>query len=111
AAYVTMPPPIGPPVLNRYSTAPLFASRIVKSPVSSPVITTLPAVVVTAATIGRGERYFHVTAPVAASIAVSQPCALSGGSTAVRPPMYLLPAMNRTCSYAVNVAHQSTAGT
>src|SRR2546427_11489469 len=86
-AYVTMPPPIGPPVLKRYSTAPFFASKTVKSPVSSPVITTLPAVVVTAATIGRGERYFHFTTPLAASIAVSQPCDLSGGSRSVRPPM------------------------
>src|SRR5947207_2986370 len=76
-----------PPVLKRYSTVPFFASKIVKSPVSSPVITTLPAVVVTAATIGRGERYFHFTAPLAASIAVSQPCDLSGGSRSVRPPM------------------------
>src|SRR5262249_6115565 len=86
-AYVTTPPPIGPPVLKRYNTVPFFASNTVKSPVSSPVITTSPAVVVTAATIGRGERYFHFTAPVAASIAVSQPCAFSGGSRSVRPPI------------------------
>jgi len=82
-----------------------------KSPVSSPVSSRLPAVVVTAATIGRGERYFHFTPPVDASIAVSHPCDLSGGSRSVLPPMYSLPGMNRTCSNDEKVAHQSTAGT
>src|SRR6185436_12692422 len=95
AAYVTMPPPTGPPVLKRYNASPLRASKATKSPVSSPVSSRLPAVAVTAATIGRGERYFHFTAPVDASTAVSQPCDLSGGSMSVRPPMYSLPGMNR----------------
>src|SRR3954464_3362059 len=72
-------------------------------------MTTSPAVVVTAATIGRGDRYFHFTAPDVASIAVNQPCDLSGGSMSVRPPIYSLPGMYRTCSKALNVAHQSTA--
>src|SRR3954449_948684 len=72
-------------------------------------MTTSPAVVVTAATIGRGDRYFHFTTPDVASIAVSQPCDLSGGSMSVRPPIYSLPGMYRTCSKALNVAHQSTA--
>ena len=36
-------------------------------------MTTPPADVVAAATIGRGERYFHFTSPVDASIAVSHP--------------------------------------
>src|SRR5438034_11664522 len=79
-----MPPPIGPPVLNRYNTSPLRASNTTKSPVSSPVSSRLPAVVVTAATIGRGERYFHFTAPVEASTAVTHPCALAGGSRSFR---------------------------
>jgi thiol-disulfide isomerase/thioredoxin len=70
---VTMPPPIGPPVLKRYASFPLAASSTRKSPVSSPVITTPPADVVAAATIGRGERYFHFTSPVEASIAVNHP--------------------------------------
>src|SRR5438034_5247575 len=83
-----MPPPIGPPVLNRYNTSPLRASNTTKSPVSSPVSSRLPAVVVTAATIGRGERYFHFTAPVEASTAVTHPCALAGGSGSFRPPLY-----------------------
>src|SRR4029077_15784898 len=111
AAYVMMPPPTGPPVLNRYNTAPLRASNTTKSPVNSPVSTRLPAVVVTAATIGRVDLYFHFTAPVEASTAVSQPCAFSGGSRSVLPPMYSLPGMYRTCSNDENVAHQSTAGT
>src|SRR5216684_4473207 len=106
-----MPPPIGPPVLNRYKTSPLRASNTTKSPVSSPVSTTWPAVVVTAATIGRGDRYFHFTAPVDASSAVSHPCDLSTGSRSVLPPMYSLPGIYLTCSNEENVAHQSTAGT
>src|SRR4029079_16994699 len=111
AAYVTIPPPTGPPVLKRYKAPPLRASRTTKSPVSSPVSTTLPAVVVTAATIGRGERYFHFTAPVDASTAVSHPCARAAGSRSLLPPMYSLPGMYRTFSNEENVAHQSTAGT
>src|SRR4029453_2224627 len=58
-----MPPPIGPPVLKRYASFPLAASSTRKSPVSSPVITTPPADVVAAATIGRGERSFHFNSP------------------------------------------------
>src|SRR5207237_8775425 len=42
-AYVTMPPPIGPPVVKRYSTVPFFASKIGKSPGSSRAMTTLPS--------------------------------------------------------------------
>src|SRR5947208_12813179 len=106
-----MPPPIGPPVLNRYNTSPLRASNTTKSPVSSPVSTRLPAVVITAATIGRGERYFHFTVPVDASTAVSHPCARAGGSRSFLPPIYSLPGMYGTCSNEENVAHQSTAGT
>src|SRR6266508_955336 len=106
-----MPPPIGPPVLKRCSTSPVRASKTRTSPVSSAVSRLLAAVVVTAATIGRGDRYFHFTAPVDASTAVSHPWALAGGSRTVRPPMYSLPGMYRTCSKAENVAHQSTAGT
>src|SRR5947207_10741325 len=102
---------MGPPVLKRYRTSPFVASNTTKSPVSSPVNTTLPAVVVTAATIGRGDRYFHLTAPLDASTAVSQPCAFAAGSMSVLPPMYSFPGMYRTCSNAENVAHQCTAGT
>src|SRR5476649_2069442 len=106
-----MPPPTGPPVLKRYRTSPLRASNTTKSPVSSPVNRMLPAVVVTAATIGRGDRYFHFTAPVEASTAVIHPCDFSTGSRSVLPPMYVLPGIYLTCSNDEKVAHQSTAGT
>src|SRR6185436_3028155 len=107
AAYVTMPPPTGPPVLKRYNASPLRASTATTSPVNSPVSSRLPAVAVTAATIGRGERYFHFTAPVDASTAVSHPCARAGGSRSLLPPMYSLPGMYRTCSNEEKIGRAS----
>src|SRR5438067_1767260 len=100
---------MGPPVLNRYKTFPEFASSTRKSPFSSPVRTRFPDVVVTAATTGFSDRYFHFTAPDVASTAVIQPC--QGLSDVTVPPMNIFPATRRDSSEAVNVAHQSTAPT
>lgn len=52
---VTTPRPMGPPVLNRYSTSPMRAPIARKSPSSSPAMSTPPPVVVTAATSRRSD--------------------------------------------------------
>src|SRR4030081_1843644 len=104
-----MPPPIGPPVLNRYSTSPFCASTTVKWPVSSPAKTKLPDVAVTAATTGRGDRYFQRICPVDASTAVIQPCEVA--SRFADPPKKPRPLVYLMLSDDMKLEHQSTAPT
>src|SRR6516162_785245 len=100
----------GPPVLKRYRTLPSRASKTTKSPVSSPVKTRSAAVVVTDASIGRLEWYFHAIVPVDAFTAVSQPPDLSSGSKVNDPPIYCCPGINLISSAFLNIPHQSTVG-
>src|SRR5439155_27220203 len=90
-AYVPTPPRIPEPVYNRYSSRPVAASSARKSPVSSPVKTSPPAVAVTPATMGFGERYRQRTVPLAASTAVSHPLASAAESDPYPPPIYWVP--------------------
>src|SRR5439155_11138009 len=110
-AYVPTPPRIPEPVYNRYSSRPVSASSARKSPVSSPVKTSPPAVAVTPATVGLGERYRQRTVPRAASSAVSHPLAWPAESEVYVPPMYSVPGTKRVVVPAWYVPHQSTAAT
>src|SRR5215813_9966734 len=71
---------MGASVELRHTTLPVSASSASTSPFRSPVNTKPPAVGVTAATSGVGDLYFHLTRPLSASTAVSQPPHFSTGS-------------------------------
>src|SRR5215472_10591224 len=100
----------GPPVLKRYRTLPSRASKTTKSPVSSPVKTRSADVVVTDASIGRFEWYFHAIVPVDAFTAVSQPRDSPIESKLNDPPIYCWPGMYRSSSAFLKTPHQSTVG-